>query len=235
MHPVSLIASAIKQDKECPVLPIVGTRNTVSLQQCAITGLSGQCIPRKELLGKSFTNHDVLSAPHSAYVSIDAYRALKYKWERMTSWFCDGTTFVRLNRLGVRDKVFQAEMPEKWAAYATTSYKKHGALYAKVNTGNRRVWLFEMRLVDLSDKNQVDEWWQALNAALRAGIGRSVLESLVCPPFLIGKIGLKRWMEFEQWAQPKYSSALYAFLCYLLPSQEELKLESHAVETPRQE
>ena len=232
MHPVSLIASAIKQGKECPALPYKSIQTEAV---CAITGMRVPCIPRKELIGKSFTNHDALAAPHSEYVGVDAYLALKYKWERMASWFCDGITFERLNRQGVRAKVFQKAMPTQWAAYATTSYKKHGALHARVNTGGRRIWLFEMRLADLSDRNQVDEWWRALNAALRAGIGRSVLESLDCPPFLVGKVGLKTWMEFERWAQPKYQSATYAFLCYLLPSQEELKLESNTVETPRQE
>jgi len=73
---------------------------------------------------------------------------------------------------------------------------------------------------------RVREWWDVLNVALRAGIGRTVLESLDCPPFVMAKVGLPVWLEFEAWARPKYLSALYAFLCYLLPSQEELKHES---------
>jgi len=155
----------------------------------------------------------------------DAYYALKFKWERMNSWFCDGVTFERLTRQDVRAKVFQDAMPEQWSGYATTSYKKHGALNAKVNTGVQRIWLFETRLVDCTDMANVREWWEVLNTALRAGIGRSVLESLECPTFVMSKVGLTTWLEFEEWARPKYLSALYAFLCYLLPSQEELKHE----------
>jgi hypothetical protein len=220
-HPVNLIAQSIQGDPECPALPCEPTQGI-----CAITGAAGECIPRKKLLGKSFTNGDMLARPDSEMVSADAYYALKFKWERMSSWICDGTTFTRLNRQGVRQYALSENTPPIWAAYATTSYKKHGSLNAKVNTGKSRVWLFETRQADLTDMAQVKEWWDVLNTALRAGIGRSVLESLECPPFVIGKVGLKTWLDFEAWARPRYLSALYAFLCYLLPSQEELKNEA---------
>jgi hypothetical protein len=219
MYPCNLIAQSLKDDKaELPCEPVKAI--------CAVTGLETLCVSRAELFGKSFTNGDLLARPDSDYVSVDAYLALKYKWERMGSWFCDGETFERLDRQGVRAKVLQADMPVYWTAYATTSYKKHGSLRARVNMGKSRVWLFEMRLVDLTDFARAMEWWDALNIALRSGIWRSIIESLECPPFVIDKIGLKTWMEFETWARPKYLSALYAFLCYLLPSQEELKLEN---------
>jgi len=218
MHTINLISSAIPTHEDRPVLPCEPIEGV-----CAITGLRGRCIPRKKLLGKSFTNGDLLARPESDMVSSDAYYALKFKWERMNSWFTDGVTFERLTRQDVRTKVFQKDMPEQWSAYATTSYKKHGALNTKVNTGKSRVWLFETRLVDCTDMAKVKDWWGVLNVALRTGIGRTVLESLDCPPFVISKVGLTMWLEFEVWARPKYLSSLYAFLCYLLPSQEELK------------
>lgn len=220
MHAANLISAAITNHEDRPLLPCEPVEGV-----CAITGEQGACVPRKKLLGKSFTNGDVLDRPESDMVSIDAYYALKFKWERMNSWFTDGITFERLTRQDVRAKVFQESMPAQWSAYATTSYKKHGALNAKVNTEKSRIWLFEMRLVDCTDMTKVTEWWDVLNVALRAGIGRTVLESLDCPPFAMSKVGLKTWMDFEVWARPKYLSSLYAFLCYLLPSQEELKHE----------
>jgi hypothetical protein len=70
---------------------------------------------------------------------------------------------------------------------------------------------------------RVAEWWHILNLALRDGFGRTILENLECPPFVIRKAGIKKWLEFERWAKPKHQSAVYSFLCYLLPSQEELK------------
>ena len=234
MHPVNLISAALRNyDKELPALP-----KTPVTAICAVTGQECLCLPRQEVLGKTFTNHDLIAAPESKFVGVDVFWAWEYGYktaedkkrdkrpERMSSWFCDGKTFKELDRSGVREKVFQNEMPAIWIGYATTSYKKHGSLRAKINTGTNRFWLFEERQVDCSDMEKVKEWWDVLNAALRAGIGRSVMESLDCPPYVIGKVGLKTWMEFEQWARPRYLSALYAFLCYLLPSQEELKHEN---------
>jgi len=126
MHPVNLISTAITGHEDRPELPIDPSDGV-----CAITGASCPCIPRKKLLGKSFTNGDLLARPESDMVSTDAYYALKFKWERMNSWFCDGVTFERLTRQDVRAKVFQEAMPKRWSGYATTSYKKHGALNAK--------------------------------------------------------------------------------------------------------
>jgi len=223
MHPVKLISKAIEGHPERPVLPCDPVHGV-----CSVTGEETTCVPRRLLLSKDFTNGDVLAAPESSLVSTSAYYALKFKWERMGSWFCDGNTFDRLTRQDVRAKVFAPEMPDMWAAYATTSYKKHGSLNTKTNTSASRVWLFEMRIVDLTDMERVSEWWGKLNGALRSGIGRSVLESMVCPPFLIKKIGIDAWMDFEAWAKPKHMSSLYSFLCYLLPSQEELKNEARA-------
>jgi len=234
MRAHNLISQALrKQGAALPKLPAT-PRDSV----CAVSGDVCACLPRKDVLGKSFTNTNLLTAPQSDFVGVDVYQAWYYGYkaqegkkrdkrpERMSSWFCDGETFQELNRVDVRDKVFLPKMPRMWAGYATTSYKKHGSLLAPVNTGDRRFWLFEERQVDCSDMGTVELWWDRLNTALRAGIGRSVLETLECPPFVMAKVGLPTWLDFEQWARDKYQSALYAFLCYLLPSQEELKHET---------
>jgi hypothetical protein len=220
MHTVNLISAAIANHEDRPTLPCKPIYGT-----CAITGIDGACVPREKLFGKSFTNSDLLAHPDSNMVSVDAYYALKFKWERKNSWFTDGNTFERLTRKDVRTKVFQDSMPPQWSAYATTSYKKHGALNTKINTAHQRIWLFEMRQVDCSDMAVVSEWWGILNVALQAGIWKSIMGSLECPPFVMSKIGLKNWLRFESWARPKYLSALYSFLRYLLPSKEELKHE----------
>ena len=231
MHPIRLIYSALtKQRKPLPSLhcePVTAV--------CAVTGETLPCLPRKDVLGASFTNMNLLAAPNSEYVSAEVLQVWEYGYrtaedkkrdkrpERMSSWFCDGVTFDELDRQGVRAKVFQSEMPPVWTAYATTSYKKHGSLRARVNHGAQRVWLFEERLVDLTDMDTTQAWWGVLNQALRDGFGRSVLETLDCPPYLMAKHGLAKWQAFEAWAQGKVNSARYAFLCYLLPSHEELK------------
>lgn len=230
MHPVNLIASAIRSNLANGIdindAKFHSWSGKTERGICALTGLDAECVERKNAIGKSFTNIDTLACPNSQHVSIDALYGLKYKWCRAGSWFCDGATFERLDRVGVRNKVFQAEMPPMWTAYATTSYKKHGELLAKVNTGNQRIWLFEMRLVNCSDVVKVNEWWNILNVALRNGIGRTSMEKCDCPPYLMQKVGLKTWLDFHNWAKDKYLSALYSFLCYLLPSQAELKNEA---------
>lgn len=219
MHPVDLIYSAIKDqgDVQMPATTIRGI--------CCVTGQMTDTVPRKELLGKSFTDGALLAAPTSSRVGVSALVALSYKWERMSAWICDGETFTRLDRVGIRNAVF-ADLPASpWTAYATTSYKKHGAMRAVVNSGKRAIWLFETRLVDCTDREKKMDIWNTLNAALRQGFGRSILESLDCPGPIMAKVGVKEWMEFEAWARPRFKSALYAFMCYLLPSQEELKAE----------
>lgn len=224
MHPITLIASSIKKDDpDYPELPDA----KVATGECCFTGEKTDCIPRSLLLGKSFNNHDTLLRPGSKFASLDAWVCMKYKWERSSSFFCDGKSFDRLNRQGVRDKFFQKELPDLWVGHATTSYKKHGSLLTKTNMSRKnRIWSFEMKLVDASDIQKRDEWWGILNEYLRLGISRPVMESLTINPAYISKIGLDVWVKFERWATDKYQSNLYAFLCYLLPSQDELKAEN---------
>ena len=224
MHPVNLIARALAlncSDPEKPQMP-----GNAKPGICCVTGQEGPVIPRKILFGKSFTDGAVLAAPSSEWVSTDAAMALGYKWERMSSWLCDGVHFQRLDRQGVRAAVL-GEPPERpWAGYATTSYKKHGALRARVNGPGRNIWLFENRLVDCSNRKAMEEVWGRLNHAIRQGFGRSILESLDCPGPIMAKQGAAYWLDFLAWAQPMYRSGIYQFMCYLLPSQVELKAEA---------
>jgi hypothetical protein len=221
MHPVNLIAKAIPKEK-LPQEPIEGV--------CCVTGQTCLTLPRTLAIGKAFTNLDLLLAPESPRIGVEAYAALKYKWERMSCWLCDGAEFKRFDiksdRPLLRSMVLNGVDRSLWSGYITTSYHKHGALRAVVNIQRFGTWLFETDRVDCSDRGKVNNWYRCLNEALRGGIGRSIIESLDCPPFVLGKIGVSRWLSFEQWAKPKYQSPLYQFLCYLLPSQEELKREA---------
>lgn len=221
MHTVNLIAKAIPVNEQQILPPLKPEMHT-----CCLTGQQEFCIPRKNLFGASFTNIDLLAAPTSQYVGIDAFVALKYRAERMSSWYCDGKIFMKLRRQEVREKVIRGVYSNVWAGYVTTSYKKHGALFAKLNSGNKVIWRFEMLDVDCSNHEKLMFIWNRLNLELRSGIVRPVLESLISSPFLIYKIGLKRWLDFYEWALPLYQGSLYKFMCYLLPSQEELKNEN---------
>lgn len=224
MHAVCLIAQSLPEEEK----PEITEESSLGI--CAVTGLESQTLSRKRLFGSSFTDGALLAAPTSDRVSVEAYIALKYKWERMSSWICDGQHFRRLNRVEVRDAVLGHPPKMPWAAYATTSYKKHGALRTPVNGLSQNRWIFENKEVDCSDLDKMMDWWARLNHALRLGLGRTILETLDCPAFMIRKVGLSEWMAFEKWAAPCKNTALYAFLCYLLPSQEELKNERQVIQ-----
>lgn len=191
--------------------------------RCCLTGADGETVPRKEVLGKSFVDGALLAAPDSDRLGLPAALALRYKWERMSSWICTADAFRRLDRQGVRAAVLSDPPATPWAGYATTSYKKHGALRAPVNGPGRAVWLFENRRVDCSDRAQLAEWWGILSTARRDGLPRPVIEDLEPGAKCLADYGLARWLEFEAWARPRKRAALYALLCYLLPSEEELK------------
>lgn len=224
MHPIKFVANQIKKMPDCPQLP-----DNLSFEKgiCAITGEYSETIPRRHLLGKSFTDGQYLISPNSNRVSIDAWIVLKYKWTRMSSWICNEEFgFKRLNRSEVRDIVLNIDdIATPWCAYCTTSYKKHGIFRVKISTALKKRILFEMRMVDLSNKGEIGQYWHNLNTALRAGIPRSALETLNCPPSIMRKVGLGFWMEFYSWAQRHKNRPLYAFLCYLLPSKREMKNE----------
>jgi hypothetical protein len=214
MHAVDLISESLPPE-EFPEPPSDG--------MCCVTGAIGPTVPREHAIKPSFTNLDLLRAPESKRVGIAAWRALNYKWERMSSWQVEGV-FTRLDRKGVRAAVLSVdELQGPSACYATTSYKKHGALLAPVNPPGRRVWLWETRLVDCSDRTAVAETWERLRAAQDSGIPRPLIESLDIAPGYMGKVGWRIWRDFEAWARPRMLSPLYQFLTYLLPSKEELK------------
>jgi hypothetical protein len=220
MHTVNLIANALRHEG----LPDVKTLPDDPVEEvCAVTGMSSLCYPRKSLLGASFTNLDLLKAPESNYVGEDAWIALSYKWERMSSWFCDEERFTRLERKDIRNLVISGTYPDRWSAYATTSYKKHGSLWTVVNNRRMAVWRFENINVDCTDHALLIDWWKILNEALLEGINRPVIETLTPNSFVLSSPGVNRWLEFYTWAQSRYRSCLYQFLCYLLPSHEELK------------
>jgi hypothetical protein len=223
MHTIRLISKCLsEEDSPSP--------KKVKKEICAVTGYYTDCIKRRELLKKGFTNESLLRAPLSEWVSVEAYRVLRYRPERSRSWICDGRSFKILDRLSVRDVVINQKYSKIWAGYATTSFKKHGSLWARVNRLGNRVWRFEALDVDCSDHDLLEHIWNRLNVAFLNGIGRKSMETLLCPPVVLKMIGLKKWITFEKWARPLIGSPLYRFMVYLLPSQKELNEQKTRME-----
>jgi hypothetical protein len=217
MHPVNLIASAlrVRESYQPPVTPVVGI--------CCLTGVETDCIPRKLMLGDSFTTQTVLAAPLSEYIGVDAAMALGHKWERMACWWTDGKEFRVIKRKEVRSLVLSGSPSTPWSGWITTSYKKHGALLAEINNTSHGVWAFDEYRVDCTNNQTVQQWWEIMTVAQQAGVWRTIQETLDCPPNVMAKIGLPLWTKFLTWATPRHQSSLYRLLCYLLPSQEEMK------------
>jgi len=222
MHTVDLIANAIKNE------PNIEIPENTEPGICCVTSIECQTIRKKDILSSNFCNSDILLAPDSNRIGISAAIALQYKWERYSSWFVDEKQFIRFDKKLFRDMFLNGVQNSKaWSIYITTSYKKHGALFTKVNNYKYGIWRFEMLDVDARDGSKNRRWYEKISDALiNKKIGRSVIESLDCPAWLINKIGLKNWMEFYNWAKDKWQSPLYKLCCYLLPSQEDLKNES---------
>jgi len=217
MHPVNLIASALAAENQSWTPPCA-TRRAV----CCVTGEECECIPRRKLIGASFTTQAALAAPLSQWIGLAAARALSHRPERAACWWTDGRVLRVVKRPEIRALVLDGSPSAPWAGWVTTSYKKHGSLLARVNNTPRGVWAFDEQRVDCSDGGQVREWWTVMTAAQKAGISRVMQESGECPPGLMRKIGLRAWMDYAAWADPRRQSPLFGLLCYLLPSKEEL-------------
>lgn len=214
MTAIDLIAGALPSETP-PEEPTPGL--------CCVTGAECATIARKHVVKPSFTNLDLLRAPQSDRAGVAAWRVLNHAPARQSLWWCDGHELRLLKRVDVRALVLDGVTASQWCGYATTSYKKHGALRAPVNSGARQLWLYEMLVVDCSDRDQVAETWARLRTAQDAGIPRPLIEALDIAPAYMAKIGWRIWRDFEAWARPRMKSPLYQFLTYLLPSQEELK------------
>lgn len=207
---------------------------------CCVLGTTEPCIDRRHAIKPSFTNLDLLRAPDSDRVSVRAWRVLTHSVpaaegkKRDTyplmqfSWICQGGQLTLLDRVQVRSLVVEPAMiQEPWAGYVTTSYKKHGSLRAPVNRNGAQRWLFELDIVDCTDRAKLWDWWMRLRETREAGIPRPVIETLDCSVHLMAK-HLARWREFEAWARPRVNAPLYRFLTYLLPSADEIKASEAA-------
>lgn len=218
MNIYKLISDSIKDiHVPLPVEPIQSV--------CAVTGENCLCVPRKKLFSSNFTEQPNLQCPDSQFVGIEAYQTLKYKKTRMSSWIATKGQFQLLKRIDVRPLVLSGTDLDLWAGWVTTTYKKHGATRARLNYAGQTVWAFDEKLIDCSDAEKVKRVYNQLVTYLKKGFSRTSLETLQCPGFVIMRAGLKEWLGLEAWAKPLYKSNLYKFLCYLLPSQDELKAE----------
>jgi len=222
MHAMNLLSTSMPDLQPHP------SENEKSEGKCCVTGAaSAQCIPMKYVIKKSFTNRDTLQFPSSGMASIDVARVMADRRSRSKSWFTDGEKFVVLDKPKAREMLTNGvKGAAQWSIYITTSFKKHGAIFAKVNSGEGGTWRFENLDVDASDISKNKQWFSTMQSAyLDHGIGRKTMESLSLHPATAKKIDWKSWLDFEDWAKPKVRSPLYALCVWCLPTQKELNGE----------
>lgn len=196
---------------------------------CCLSGIECECVDMKDVLGKSFTNYDLLKAPQSKMISADAYTSLTFKWERMSCWIVSNGVFKRLDmkidKELVRNIVYNGCESPSWMSYITTRYKKHGLLHCVVNKSGRGIIRFEGQNADCRNGELVNSLNNSMQEMIRLGFGRTVLETLDCPSYILREKDINQWLDFVSFAQKHRDSGLYQLLCYLLPTQEELKAE----------
>jgi hypothetical protein len=234
LHATDLIALALTEAQKEP-LPEPAQQGI-----CCVTGNLTDTIARKQLLGTTFLDLNLLAAHDSPRVGVNAWYAFKFgdygvdketgeqkkrkkTPEVMACWWCDGQQFMEMTKPKIRDLVLRGTIAKQWAGWVTTSYKKHGSLRAKVNNQPFGFWGFDDLQVDARDRDKVLEIWEKLRTAQNNHIGRSYMENLEIPVSIMNKLGVSMCINFLQWARHYYQSPLYQFLLYLLPSQDELK------------
>jgi hypothetical protein len=181
------------------------------------------CVARKDLFGRSFVDQNLMRAPASQHVGTNAWTALRHVPERKANWWCDGDTFRTVTRSEVRDLVLNGVTAPQWCGYITTSYKKHGALRAPVNSGGTQRWLLETRVVDCSARTVVRELWHRMRDLRMAGATREQIAALDVPPSALKRIGIARWMDFAAYMRTHQEDGLFALLLHLMPTQDELR------------
>lgn len=190
---------------------------------CALTGETRQCVPIKDCVSSNFTEWDVLTDPETEMMCVEAYYALKFRWERFSSWLCSRGKFVRVDKDIIRDVLFNGFADAPWSMFITTSYKKHGALRCPVNTGNHGYIGFDEAVIDCRDSDYCVEVYDHVFAAFARGANRNDLESLRPSKWTLKALGIKGWQEYKAWAEDKVESSLYRLCVYLLPPRKELE------------
>ena len=226
---IDLIAAHIASDVDVSGLEI---RQEV----CCITGVKCECVPMGAVITTSFTDGQLFKAPSSEWVSLSTYQAWKFgiraegkkrdmNPERNSCWVVNRDAWRHgLKKAEIRQVALEGVTPP-WACWVTTGYKKHGTLRTPVNSSRHGVIAFNDLRADCSDPERVMGMFERMKSIQLVGFGRKIIETLECPPGYQKRYGFGPWNEFYSWAKSIYLSPLYQFVCYILPTKEEMDAE----------
>lgn len=225
MHAVNLIALNV------PDVPAFGQ---IGQGVCCVTGERTACIRKEDLIGESFMDWDLLAAPSSPHVGIDAYLAwshgvirpgkkVPFHLERHGCWFVSEWEWRQVTKVDVRKLVLEGAPDTPWAGWVTTGFRKHGSLRAPVNFKARGIWGFDELRPDCSEHGNALLWWNRLRYYQDAGLSRKTMSICTAPSYVLKRIDPSILLDFIAWRWDKFRSPLFAFLLYLLPSQKELE------------
>jgi len=226
MTPCTLIAKHVKKD-----VPLGGLE--IMEEVCCVSGQKTQCVPVKELISASFNDARFFWIEGGRWIGVEVYQAWRYgvmqegkkrlfNPERMSCWVAHNDAVEwKIGRIRIRELALSGCSASPWACWVTTGYKKHGSLRAKVNISQRGIIAFDEVLVDCTGE-KIDPVYRRLSKMQTAGFSRPTLETLICPPAVLRKLDFKLWMAFCNWAKAWYTSPVYQFCCYMLPSKAEI-------------
>lgn len=220
-HPTDLIARHVTADVDI---------SDAKPGLCFVTGQETLCIPRDRAISEAFTDMRFCASPLSPVVSVNVAIAWKHGYripgkkrifcpERQACWYVDENQFRQISRDEILFIVLHGAPSTPWAGWATEKYRKHGSIRAPINHHPHGIWGFDEAKPDCRDAYKVNRMYDFMMGYYAHGIGKKTMLYRTAPSHIIGKIGIKVWMDFLQWSEPLFYSQLYKFLVYLLPAK----------------
>lgn len=209
---------------ELPCIPKIGV--------CCVSGEKTFCIPRKYAIKDTFTNGDLLRAPSSDMVSVEWFQVLGYSTGEHKYPFRQGNWVVIEDANGNVSILYPKTKSEIleivrhppdgiWGAYVTTSYKKHGALWTRLNRNGSNIWTWETNIVDCSDLALVEDIIIPMLDMYSRGASRKALEIVEYDAITAKNITPIEWLLYERKNKTRSKSLIYQFLASLIPAKEK--------------
>lgn len=202
----------------------VGFENPEGIEEvegvCCISGnFATKTYKRKNILSSGFTDYDLIASSEGKRICEDAALVLKTPEMRRKNWLAEaGCPIEWIDRPKMWEILRSGYLPEHpWIGYITFAGKKHGSLRAKVNMGTN-IWQVEERATVI-DSDLVHVLSPVMVDLLNMGCSRASLLSLDLSSKLIKKIGIAKWIRYQQALLPHSQGSLYRLLVWCVSEE----------------